>query len=183
MKGDESPGDWDHVQGKKKRAASSQHLVSRWGGGGKSNKHLQCAKQHKEEEQQPGRILHSVWVSVSQGWRGGGGWCLRSNVIGKLYRVLYKAGGGGGAVFKRWDREGGRGPVRLHYLLTGRCSPLRGLSGWGRGGRSSSWASREKWSEGMWGWGQPVMLLSVSHWLSRGPRSPRTLMWFFEKKM
>lgn len=96
-------------------------------------------------------------------------------MTGCLYRVLRDAGR---AVFESW-----RGPLRLPYLWIGRCSPLMGLGGWGGGGCSSSWARREKWSDGMWGWGQPIMLLSISQWLSSGPSRPSTLMCVREKKM
>lgn len=37
------------------------------------------------------------WVSLRV---GGVEWCLSFNMIGKLYRVLYKAGGGGGQCLK-----------------------------------------------------------------------------------
>lgn len=59
-----------------------------------------------------------------------------------------------------------------HYLRAGRWRPLT----WeGRLGRSSSsWPKREKWSEGMWGCGQPLTLFSRSQWGSRGPKIPST---------
>ena len=60
------------------------------------------------------------------------------------------------------------------------CRPLRGCV---RGGASSSWASREKWSEGMWGWGQPRMLFSWSHWGSSGPSTPSVVRWVLDEKM
>lgn len=55
------------------------------------------------------------------------------------------------------------------YLRPRRWTPLTGGR---RGSASSSWANREKWSEGMSGCGQPVMLFSTSQWWSRGPRTP-----------
>lgn len=45
-------------------------------------------------------------------------------MTGGLYRVLYKAGGG--QEDSVWEVGGS---LRQHYLWTGRCSPLRGVSG------------------------------------------------------
>lgn len=63
------------------------------------------------------------------------------------------------------------GVAGTHYLREGMWSPLI----WeGTLRSSSSWANREKWSDGMWGCGQPVTLFSTSQWGSRGPRIPST---------
>lgn len=63
------------------------------------------------------------------------------------------------------------GGAGTHYLREGMWSPLI----WeGALRSSSSWANREKWSDGMWGCGQPVTLFSTSQWGSRGPKIPNT---------
>lgn len=151
-------------------STENQHLVLR-----ESNKTFTVCKKPPEKDAKKGRILHSFWVGVtgSEGLDGVLIWLL--DCTGSSPNLKGKGGG------NVWS--GGGRSLGLHYLWTCRCSPLMGLSEWGRWGCSSSWARREKWSEGMWGCGQPVMLLSMSHWLSSGPSRPRTLMWVLEKKM
>ena len=105
-------------------------------------------------------------------WWGLGGIVNKKELWGGGVALSIRKGWLGGVVGEGegWDPR---------YLWTVRCRPLRG----GRGGCNSSWASREKWSEGMWGCGQPVMQLSIIHWVSSGPSKPSTLMWVLVKKM
>lgn len=100
-----------------------------------------------------------------------------------FFVFLLRSGGGEELVVGREGaREGRRadaaaaaappgGVAGTHYLREGMWSPLI----WeGTLRSSSSWANREKWSDGMWGCGQPVTLFSTSQWGSRGPKIPNT---------
>lgn len=99
-----------------------------------------------------------------------------------FFVFLLRSGGGRRAGSGKGGREGGLKGETLwqqlplvvrgtHYLREGMWSPLI----WeGTLRSSSSWANREKWSDGMWGCGQPVTLFSTSQWGSRGPKIPNT---------
>ena len=84
---------------------------------------------------------------------------------------------GWGAVVAAPPRPPG-GVAGTHYLREGIWSPL--IWGGTLKRSSSSWAKREKWSEGMWGCGQPLTLFSTSQWGSRGPKMPSTFRWGLE---